>query len=247
MNTLRAVFIGPHGLRAGWRLLCFNVLVGILGLPVTLVAMRVLGPEPPRWTPLVIIVAELVSLGVALLATLVMARVEHRTLDKYGVRFREAFGRRFREGALWGLLSISAVVLMMAAAGGYQIVGWNLSSQDKMEQLLALDFNDGATNTTVYPAQATGGTGLGGTMAGATTVGGTTPSSPVTSYVDYLDATGTLLPNATGAYFTRQWSISADATAKLKTITVMTWAITAGAGRGPRPSTTLVCLKTAPQ
>src|SRR5690242_1790591 len=37
-------------------------------------------------------------------------------------------------------------------------------AQDKMEQLLALNFTDGSSDTTVYPTASTGGTGLGGTM-----------------------------------------------------------------------------------
>src|SRR5260370_26571493 len=44
-----------------------------------------------------------------------------------------------------------------------------LNAQDKMEQLLALSFPDGSSNTTVYPTDTTagaGGTGLGGVMAG---------------------------------------------------------------------------------
>jgi hypothetical protein len=36
-----------------------------------------------------------VSLGVGLIATLIMARLEHRTFAQHGVRFGEAFGRRF--------------------------------------------------------------------------------------------------------------------------------------------------------
>src|SRR5260370_4959507 len=61
-------------------------------------------------------------------------------------------------------------------------------AQDKMEQLLALSFSDGASNTTVYPTQSSGGTGLGGVMAGSSTVGGIMAGSPVTSYVDYIDS-----------------------------------------------------------
>ena len=36
-------------------------------------------------------------------------------------------------------------------------------SQDKMEQLMNLGFGDGATDTTVFPSNPLGGTGLGGT------------------------------------------------------------------------------------
>ncbi|MBV8206014.1 MAG: hypothetical protein JO041_04415 [Acidobacteria bacterium] len=115
---------------------------------------------------------------------------------------------------------------------------------DKMEQLMALSFNDGQTNTTVYPSQSTGGAGLGGTMAASASVGGTNPASPVANYVDYLDASGNVLNSSTGAFYTRLWSIATDSTATLKTITVVVQAAGTGGGAGLKPTTTLVCQKT---
>ena len=115
--------------------------------------------------------------------------------------------------------------------------------QDKMEQLMGLNFTDGTTDTTVYPV-VPGGTGLGGNMAVSTTVGGINPASPVTGYVDYLSETGTLLPGSATSFYVRQWSISTDSTGKLKTITVFTRA-TVARGIGPAPSTTLVCYKSS--
>jgi len=54
-------------------------------------------------------------------ATAVLARVEHRSFADYGIR--RVLGPRFAEGSLWGLLSISAVIAMMALAGGYRVAG----------------------------------------------------------------------------------------------------------------------------
>src|SRR5207253_4599201 len=85
-------------------------------------------------------------------------------------------------------------------------------AQDKMEQLLSLDFPDNTSDTTAYPIAATGGTGLA-------VGGGIDPASPATGYVDYLDASGSLV-SAGAALYVRQWSISTSA-ATLKTITVM--------------------------
>jgi len=117
--------------------------------------------------------------------------------------------------------------------------------QDKMEQLLALSFADGATNTTVYPPQTSGGTGLGGNMAVNTTVGGTDPASRVSGYLDYLDANGNLLTSSAGAFYVRLWSISTDSTGTLKTITVRTEAASAAGAGGMAPATTLVCIKSS--
>lgn len=116
-------------------------------------------------------------------------------------------------------------------------------SQDKMEQLLSLDFNDASTNTTVFPASPTGGTGLGGVMASSTTVGGTNIAAPVAGYVDYLDANGNLLPGSEGSFYIRLWSISTDGTGNIKTVQVVTAAESSVATTGPAPRTNLVGAK----
>jgi hypothetical protein len=118
-------------------------------------------------------------------------------------------------------------------------------AQDKVESLINLNFNDGATDTTVYPPAASGGQGLGGTMAASSTVGSVPPTAVVTGYVDYLDTNGNLLTTSTGADFRRQWSISTDATAKLKTITVVVTSLQVAGVKGLATSTTLVCIKSA--
>jgi len=145
---------------------------------------------------------------------------------------------------LVAVMSLFTVALDQNANQGEFATRTTEYCQDKMEQLMSLSFTDGSTNTTVYPPQSTGGTGLGGNMAASATVGSVNPASPTTNYVDYLTETGTLLSSSTGAYYIRQWSITTDSTAKVKTITVFT-TVTARRGIGPAPSTTLVCYKAA--
>jgi len=118
-------------------------------------------------------------------------------------------------------------------------------AQDKLESLLKLDFNDAATDTTVFPPSAAGGSGLGGTMGASSTVGAVPTAAPVASYVDYLDFNGNLLTSSTGAFYTRQWSISTDSTATLKTITVVVTSVQAAGEKGLAPSATLVCIKSS--
>jgi len=115
-------------------------------------------------------------------------------------------------------------------------------AQDKIEQLLALNFTDSTSNTAAYPTASTGGTGLGGSMAGSTTVGGIVAGSPVAQYVDYIDSSGNVQSASTGALYIRQWSISTNASANLKTITVVARALVPSASGGA-PSTTLVSMK----
>jgi hypothetical protein len=113
-------------------------------------------------------------------------------------------------------------------------------------------FNDGTTDTTVYPANPNGCTGtgsnicgLGGTTAGNSTIGSIPPAAPVAKFVDYLDADGNLLTSSTGAAYERQWSITTDSTATLKTVTVVATSLASNRGSGVAPSTTLVSIKSA--
>lgn len=154
---------------------------------------------------------------------------------------------------------ISAVVLLIGLLGVMGAIStvavkqnWNQGdrgtrtteyAQDKMEQLLALNFNDGTSNTAgVYPTQSTGGTGLGGVMAANSSVGSVTTGAPVTAYVDYVNSAGNLQTSSTGAKYVRQWMISTDATGRLKTITVVTRALSTGNGQ-TEPITKLVSMK----
>jgi membrane protease YdiL (CAAX protease family) len=124
MTTLRTLFIGPQGLRAGWGLLIYLVLFNGMGALLFLVLQRVLNiPDNPPWTAGLILGGEAVQLVFALAATAILGKIEKRSLAAYGVALRAALGKLFWEGALWGLLSISAVIGMMALAGGYTVSG----------------------------------------------------------------------------------------------------------------------------
>lgn len=167
-----------------------------------------------------------------------------------------------KESGVTLIETMTVVLLLMIMAAGMTAVfgfctGTNKSqgdiatrttelAQDKMEELMALNFGDANTDTTVFPA-GVGGTGLGGAMAPSTTLGSTTQGAPVAGFVDYLDAKGNLLAGAAGAFYTRQWSITTNATGKLKTILVVTFASNTGGGPGVAASSPLVCLKSNTQ
>jgi len=140
-------------------------------------------------------------------------------------------------------MSLFTVAVVQNSAQGDEGTRVTEYAQDKMEQLMALGFSDGATNTTVYPPASSGGTGLGGTMAGSATVGSVNPASPSTGYVDYLNRSGALLTTSTGAFYDREWSITTNAGANLKTITVYVWIASLPRDQGPPPTATLVCIK----
>ena len=128
-------------------------------------------------------------------------------------------------------------------------------AQDKMEQLVALNFTDTTADTTVLPVcinphpPPCAGTGLGpATLTNGTPVGSIPTVAAVAGYVDYLDDTGNLLPTSqgsTGSSYSRQWQISIDATGTIKTITVVATSYVPGIQQGLPPSTIVVCQKSS--
>src|SRR2546426_2966587 len=129
---LRRTFVGPEGIRAGWRLLLFVVLAqGVIGLPLQWLVVRVLGlGDGGAWTAPGFILAETVGgLGIAptFAAAWLMSRMERRPFGAYGLPSRGAFGRQFWAGWGWGLGGVAVLAALIAALGGLRGAGWALS------------------------------------------------------------------------------------------------------------------------
>ena len=122
---MRKIFFNPRGLRAGWRLLLFLAIFVALSFATDWTVTRVFHPQQrPFLDPVSFIEGEAVSLALALLVTVIMGRLERRRLRQYGIPgLREAFGSQFWLGIAWGLLSTSLLVGLIAAFGGYRILG----------------------------------------------------------------------------------------------------------------------------
>jgi membrane protease YdiL (CAAX protease family) len=56
-------------------------------------------------------------------ATLVMMRIERRTLADYYIPVRGLLGKRFWVGTLWGIAAVSLLMGLIALPGGYRITG----------------------------------------------------------------------------------------------------------------------------
>jgi hypothetical protein len=56
-----------------------------------------------------------------LLATWTVSRLEKRPLDDYGAPPRQAFGKRFWEGSVWGFAMLSAILLVLRVSGHFRI------------------------------------------------------------------------------------------------------------------------------
>jgi type II secretory pathway pseudopilin PulG len=141
-----------------------------------------------------------------------------------------------------GVIGLIAVSSRVTENQGHLAARTTEYAQDKMEQLLSLTYADPSSNTAVFPATNTGGTGL-------TAGGNSTPSTPVTGYVDWLDANGNLLTSSgttapSGWFYERVWVISVIST-NLKQITV-TATVSRAIGREIAPKSTVTSLKSSP-
>jgi type II secretory pathway pseudopilin PulG len=142
-----------------------------------------------------------------------------------------------------GLLPLGVIATTTTENQGHLMARTTEYAQDKMEQLLALSYNDSTSDTRVFPAIETGGTGLA--------IGGSsTPATPVEKYVDYLDVNGTLLPAVGTAapaswYYKRVWEIASAGT-NLKRITVTASVKSAVGSTGRIPQATVTSIKTFP-
>ncbi len=119
-SLMSTVFLGPHGLRAGWRFAIYVAAFMVLGRVVLPYINAPLFPKshnmPPLW---VFLVWECESLVAAVLPALALSRLEKRPFDEYGLPRKTAFGKNFWAGAVWGLVAISCLLLALRAAGTF--------------------------------------------------------------------------------------------------------------------------------
>jgi len=128
---LERIFIGPNGMRAGWRVLMFIALFGLLLAGFVLI--RAGGPEAFREqyknqshitiTPLLMGGSEAITLLFLCISALVMGKLEHRKFGEYGLPLRLALRKDFWVGSLTGFLAISGTLLAMFLLHGFRVSG----------------------------------------------------------------------------------------------------------------------------
>jgi len=113
------IFLGPDGLRSGWSLLLYVSFFFLIEYAAQS-AVAVLGgfainPRSPQFVAL----ADLLSFGSAYAAALVMAKLERRSAEVYGLPLGQALGKPFWQGIFLGLGEVSLLVGLIVAFGGY--------------------------------------------------------------------------------------------------------------------------------
>jgi CAAX protease family protein len=130
---MESIFLGPSGVRAGWRaglylaLFFFFITFGaMVGGRLHLAALAPGG----AMTPSVLATQEALAALSAIAAALVLSRLERRRFGEYGMPFAQALRKDFWLGALWGIAAISGLMLGIRMLGGYSFGTVDLSRAD---------------------------------------------------------------------------------------------------------------------
>jgi uncharacterized protein len=121
-STLRRIFIGTDGLRAGWSMLIFIALLAALLFCANRIAHKI-HPPPPGGVktgleipPSALAIGEAVPFLIVFLVTWIMSKIERRPNSVYGL----GGGRkaaRFLAGLVWGIICLSILILTLVKSG----------------------------------------------------------------------------------------------------------------------------------
>jgi membrane protease YdiL (CAAX protease family) len=130
-SGFKQVFVGPNGIRAGWRVLMFITLTAVLMGGFVLI--RAGGPAAFREayknqnqvaiTPLLMGGSEALTFLFLGIAALAMGKIEHRKFGEYGLPLRLALRKDFWVGSLIGFSAISGTLLTIFLLHGFRITG----------------------------------------------------------------------------------------------------------------------------
>lgn len=137
-----------------------------------------------------------------------------------------------------GIMTMATVAMTTTENQGHLAARTAEYAQDKMEQLLALQYPDNSTDTTVFPSTVGAGSGL-------TPGGGLNPNAPVVNYSDYVDKSGNPVGVGANWQYVRVWQVT-QVTATMKQISVLTQVRNGIGGNGVLPTSMITCLKSSP-
>jgi uncharacterized protein len=120
----KRVFIGPKGLRAGWRLLIFLLMLVAMGAVVRAIIIRFLIPAgfaPEKFTPFSVAVQDAFFIFIVAVAAWVMSKIEGRKIGQYGLPLRRELTKQLGLGLWIGFLATSGTLLVIYLLHGVRI------------------------------------------------------------------------------------------------------------------------------
>jgi uncharacterized protein len=122
--SLRGVVHGPKGLRAGWRLLIFLLMLVAMGALVRAIIIRFLIPAgfaPEKFTPSSVAIQDVFFIVIVSVAAWVMSRIEVRKIGDYGLPLQPGLVKNLSMGLWIGFAASSATVFIIYLLHGLQI------------------------------------------------------------------------------------------------------------------------------
>jgi len=133
-SSIASIFIGPDGLRAGWRFLLFALGIELGALvveePLAQVLARYFAINLRELSAPALLIREFVFCLSVFLVTGIAALAERRSIDSYGLPIEQAFGKFFWKGMLAGLLVVLFVAGAMILSGAMVLHGLALHGSD---------------------------------------------------------------------------------------------------------------------
>jgi uncharacterized protein len=133
-------FVGPNGMRAGWRLLLFVLLMFVCLKAEGFTLKHIPGVDawfkaqnPNVMTPTTTMAFEGITLLALVISTGVMALIEKRTYADYYLPLKQAFGKRFWQGVPYGFAMLSLALALIAAFHGFALGNLALSGADALK------------------------------------------------------------------------------------------------------------------
>jgi membrane protease YdiL (CAAX protease family) len=119
LEPSETMFVGPRGLRVGWRLLLYFIMWRALRMLLG-VLLEQIDPHIhiKLWLDLI---TELGSFVVVVIPAAVMGWIEKRRFGEYGLPLRAVFAKSFWAGMAWGLVAITALMLAIGGVGDFSL------------------------------------------------------------------------------------------------------------------------------
>jgi CAAX protease family protein len=134
---MKTIFVGPNGIRAGWRFGIFVFLLfGFSKLFFWTLATVLHYQEPEGWFAKNFAIEGSLSFGAALLAARIMSKIERRPFREYGLALRGAFGRHFWQGLAWGLGASVVMIALLSIGDAAKVEGLALHGRELVSSAL---------------------------------------------------------------------------------------------------------------
>jgi membrane protease YdiL (CAAX protease family) len=116
-SPLRNVFVGPNGIYPGTRWLIYLAIVFVVFQIEGWLLLSLRSGVDDLWWRMM---TESAMMLAAILPGFAMARIEGLPFRTFGLPARRAFGRNFWVGTLWGIISVSILILALRVFGVFE-------------------------------------------------------------------------------------------------------------------------------